>query len=62
MVDFVIVKKPAYIRFDCPHCGMGVSVPWREVNEPEYWEDDWGEVDCPMCGETVELGDYDDIV
>lgn len=57
--DFHINVKPVSINFVCPHCGCEIEVPWRLVNEPEYWGDDWGEVECTVCGETVELGDYD---
>jgi uncharacterized Zn finger protein len=57
--DFTIVSKPAWITFDCPHCGCKTEVPWRLVNEPEYWGDDWGEVECTVCGEWVQLGEYD---
>ena len=57
--DFTIVSKPAWITFVCPHCGDGAEVPWRNVTEPESWGDGWGEVECNICGEMVELGDYD---
>jgi transcription elongation factor Elf1 len=57
--DFTIVSKPAWITFECPHCGCNVEISWHNVNEPEYWGDDWGEVECNVCGELVELGDYD---
>ena len=56
---FTIVSKPAWITFECPHCGCKAEVPWRNVTEPEYWGDGWGEVECNVCGEMVELGDYD---
>ena len=32
---------------------------WDEVTEPEYWGDEWGIVNCPECGEEIELGEYD---
>lgn len=57
--DFHINVKPVSIDFICPHCGHKQEIPWRDVAEPEYWGDDWGEVDCPSCEKTVELGDYD---
>jgi endogenous inhibitor of DNA gyrase (YacG/DUF329 family) len=57
--DFHINVKPVSINFECPHCGCEAEVPWRNVAEPEYWGDDWGEVECTECGKMVELGDYD---
>ena len=57
--DFYIVKKPEYITFECPHCGLTQRIYWDKLNVPEYWGDDWGEVECPDCGKIVELGDYD---
>lgn len=57
--DFHINVRPVSIDFICPHCGFKQEIPWRDVAEPEYWGDDWGEVDCPRCEKTVELGDYD---
>jgi endogenous inhibitor of DNA gyrase (YacG/DUF329 family) len=58
-IDFHINVKPVSINFECPHCGLNVEVSWHNVAEPEYWGDDWGEVECSVCGKTVELGDYD---
>ena len=57
--DFFINQKPVSISFYCPHCDAGVKIRWEDVDVPEYWGDDWGEVECPYCGETIELGDYD---
>ena len=56
---FHINVKPVSIDFICPHCGYKQEIPWRDVAEPECWSDYWGEVDCPSCEKTVELGDYD---
>lgn len=58
-IDFHINVRPVSINFKCPHCGCETEVSWRDVAEPEYWGDDWGEVQCNVCGEWVELGDYD---
>lgn len=54
-VDFRIVSKPAYIEFTCPACGSGVRIPWRQVNEPESWNDDWGGGILPglQCRDSV---------
>lgn len=57
--DFHINVKPVSIDFTCPHCGFKQEIPWRDVAEPEYWGDDWGEVLCPRCEKPVDLGDYD---
>lgn len=57
--DFHIDVKPVSITFACPHCGQTVAVPWRELNVPEYWGDDWGYADCPDCEKEVKLGEYD---
>lgn len=59
LVDFHINVKPVSIDFECPHCGCRADVRWSQVNVPDYWGDNWGEVECDVCGETVELGDYD---
>ena len=57
--DFTIISTPVKIVFDCPHCDLPVEISWNNLYVPEYWGDDWGEVECPECGKTVELGDYD---
>ena len=36
-----------------------VTVPWRELDVPECWGDDWGYVECPDCETEVKLGDYE---
>ena len=57
--DFIINQKPASITFECPHCNHEGTIDWWDVDVPEYWGDDWGEVECPCCGKTVLLGDYE---
>ena len=57
--DFHIDVKPVSITFACPHCGQTVAVPWRELDVPECWGDDWGYADCPNCEKEVKLGEYD---
>ena len=59
LIDFHINTRPVSIDFECPHCGCKAEIPWGFVNVPDYWGDGWGEVECNVCGETVELGDYD---
>lgn len=56
--DFYIISKPVKISFACPHCDGEVEIPWNEMEPPECWSDDWGEVKCPDCGEPVKLGDF----
>lgn len=57
--DFTINQRPTSISFECPHCDYDVTISWRDLDVPEYWGDDWGEVECPNCGKTVSLGDYE---
>lgn len=57
--DFVIVSKPAYIQFECPYCEMTVDIQWSSLCPPAYWGDNWDDVECPNCGKTVKLGEYD---
>ena len=59
LTDFHINTRPVSIDFECPHCGCEAEIPWGFVNVPDSWSDNWGEVECNVCGETVELGDYD---
>ena len=59
-VDYTIVSVPKYIRFDCPHCHEeNLEVEFDNVDfKTDYWGDGaW--VDCPECGEEIELGDYE---
>ncbi|MFR5778745.1 MAG: hypothetical protein ACLUGH_10670 [Oscillospiraceae bacterium] len=58
-VGFHIDVKPVSVTFTCPHCGREVTVPWRELDVPECWGDDWGYVECPDCEMEVKLGDYE---
>lgn len=57
--DFHIDVKPVSITLTCPYCGDEIKVPWKNLNVPEYWGDDWGEVECPFCELPIKLGDYD---
>lgn len=57
--DFYIKERPVSIILTCPHCANDVEIPWREVNAPECWSDDWGYATCPECSESILLGDYD---
>lgn len=53
---FHIDTKVVSISLDCPHCGDRIT---KDVDVPESWSDDWGEVECPECGETIKLGEYE---
>ena len=57
--DFHINVKPVSIDFECPYCHEEIDIRWADLCVPEYWGDDWGEVDCPECGKPVRLVDYD---
>lgn len=57
-VDFTIDSRPVSISFRCPHCNEFVRISWKALNVPEYWGDSWEPVECPDCGEMVELGDW----
>lgn len=58
-IDFRIVSAPVKIAFECPHCREEVEIPWRHVDVPESWIDKWPPIDCPECGKSVELGEWD---
>lgn len=57
--SFYILSKPVAISFKCPHCDNTQEIKWSDLDVPEYWGDSWGEVECPECGKTVTLGDYE---
>ncbi len=57
--DFHIDAKPVSISLECPHCDTDIVLNWEDIHVPDYWGDDWGTVECPVCGEDVELGDYE---
>lgn len=56
---FHIDTKVVSISLVCPHCGDCIVIPWKEVDVPECWGDDWGEIACPECGKAVKLGEYE---
>lgn len=57
--DFRIVSAPVEIAFKCPHCGEETKIPWRDVDVPECWSDLWPSVECPECGKSVALGEWE---
>ena len=58
-VDYIIISKPSYIKFECPHCHEDVEVDFEHIDfKTDYWSDGaW--VDCPDCGKEVELDDWE---
>lgn len=59
MAEFRIISAPVKIAFECPYCEAEVEIPWKQINAPDYWGDDWPEVTCPECGrDDVVLGDW----
>ena len=58
-VDYIIVSKPAYIRFECPYCHELVKVLFEDADyKTDYW-DDGAWVNCPYCETEVELDNYE---
>ena len=58
-VDFYINQVPVAISLECPYCGIEVRINWDDIDVPEYWGDDWGEVTCSYCGKEINLGNYE---
>lgn len=59
MADFIIMSRPVAIHFTCPFCELECDIPWEDVQHPEYWGDEWEDVECPNCGSQVSLGDWE---
>jgi len=57
--DFHIDVKPVSISLECPHCDVDIVLKWYYNNVPEYCGDEWGTIECPVCGKDIELGDYE---
>ena len=57
--NYIIVSKPDYIAFTCPHCHDEVETPFSDVDyKTDYWGDGaW--CDCPSCEKEVELDEYE---
>lgn len=58
-VDFRIYSRPVFIELECPYCEYDIHFLWDEIDVPDCWEDAWGEVTCPYCNKSIELGDYE---
>lgn len=56
---YIIISKPAYISFTCPHCGEDIEVPFRKVAYNSKVWDDGATVICTECGKEVELGEWE---
>ena len=58
-VDYTIISKPAYVKFECPYCHEDVEVSFDNVDyKTDYWGDGaW--VDCSYCEKEVELDNYE---
>lgn len=59
MADFRIVSKPSYIALTCPHCEEDIKIPWKDVDAPECWSDQWDPVECPECKKEIDLNDWE---
>lgn len=57
--DFTIQQAPTNIYFICPYCEEDVSIEWDNIEKPDYWGDDWEDVQCPCCGAMIHLEDYE---
>ena len=57
--DFTINQTPTSISFICPYCEEDVTLEWNEIETPDYWGDDWEDVQCPYCEAMVHLEDYE---
>lgn len=58
MADFTINSRPVSITFECPFCEQDVEISWEKLEPPKYWGDEWEDVECPLCGVMVTLGDW----
>ena len=52
---YMIISKPAYIRFQCPHCKQYVEILFQDADyNTESWLDG-AFCTCPACEKDVEL-------
>ena len=58
-VDFHIDVRPVSISLECSYCYTDVVISWEDINVPDYWGDDWDEVECPHCNKSIKLGNYE---
>lgn len=58
-IHYTIISRPHHIRFECPHCGGEVEIPFRDVDyNTDYWGDD-AFCTCPACDRDVELDEFE---
>lgn len=56
---YMIISKPAYIRFQCPHCKQYVEILFQDADyNTEYWGDG-AFCTCPACDKDVELDEFE---
>lgn len=56
---YTIISRPAYIWFECPHCGKDVEVLFQAVTyNTKSWVDG-AFCTCPACGGEVELDEFE---
>ena len=55
----MIISKPAYIRFQCPHCTQYVEILFQDADyNTESWLDG-AFCTCPACEKDVELDEFE---
>jgi endogenous inhibitor of DNA gyrase (YacG/DUF329 family) len=42
------------IYFKCPKCGVDVPDDWDLPYFVRFYNRDWGQLDCPTCGASIE--------
>ena len=57
--DFFIVQEPVAIELKCPYCTQDISINWKDIEAPEIWVEDWGEITCPHCKEAIKLNNFE---
>ena len=58
-IGYIIISRPDYIEFRCPHCNRDVKVEFRLVEYNTKFWDDGATCECPECEMEVELGSYE---
>lgn len=56
---YMIISKPAYIRFQCPHCKQYVEILFQDADyNTESWLDG-AFCTCSACEKDVELDEFE---
>lgn len=52
---------PAYIRYECPHCGIETAIPYKEFIDEHGQPCDWNydAVTCAECGKKYEIDGWE---